>query len=184
METKPLDAISVADICSTAGVSKKTFYNHFQSKQDIVTAVLERDFFLPQRRIRKSLFPEQLKESSDMLVQLTYDTFFKKRDFYLMLIEGIGKSAFFDLFAKLSQELNSEVYAPTSQMNDLSRAELDYMCMFLATTSARSLQWWMERGFSPSPHEVAKLYRRWGLYRIQSEENPYVEMCDSTARNV
>ena len=71
LATKSLEAISVAEICAAAGVSKKTYYNHFQSKQDIVSAVIDRDFFLPQRQMRKSLFPAQLQGNPLLLVGLT-----------------------------------------------------------------------------------------------------------------
>ena len=34
---RPLDSLSVADICSKAGISRQTFYNHFKSKYSIIS---------------------------------------------------------------------------------------------------------------------------------------------------
>ena len=179
---KPLEAISVAEICARAEVSKKTYYNHFQSKQDIVSAVIDRDFFLPQRQMRRSLFPAQLKDNALMLVGLTYETLLQKRDFYQMLIRNIGKAAFMGIFSELSQEMNTEVYAANRELNEAEATELEYFCMFLATTSAQSLMWWMDRGFKPSAQEVAKLYYDWSFARVESSDTPYPEMCAATAR--
>ncbi|MBR3258104.1 MAG: TetR/AcrR family transcriptional regulator [Eggerthellaceae bacterium] len=179
---KPLESISVAEICTAAGVSKKTYYNHFQSKQDIVSAVIDRDFFLPLRQMRKSLFPSQLQSNPVLLVGLTYETLYQKRDFYQTLIANIGKAAFMSTFSELSREMNVEIYQPDRELSEAETTELDYFCMFLATTSAQSMMWWLERDFDPSVEEVAKLYYRWSFALLQDPDNPYARMCASTAR--
>lgn len=180
--TRPAEAVSVAELCSAANVSKKTYYNHFQSRQDMLAAVLERDFFDPMRQLRASLFPNQLDSSVAMLLQLTYETFLQKKSLYLALIKNVGEAAFFDTFSRLSCALNREIYAPLQALAPEEVVELDYLCMFLATTSASSLRWWMARGFHPSPQEVASLYHRYCFARIDSQETPFPEMCRSTAR--
>ena len=36
--TKPIDDVSVSDIIENCGISRRTFYNHFRDKQDLVLA--------------------------------------------------------------------------------------------------------------------------------------------------
>ena len=182
LAARPLEAISVAEICAAAGVSKKTYYNHFQSKQDIVSAVIDRDFFLPQRQMRKSLFPKQLQENPILLVGLTYETLYQKREFYQTLIANIGKASFMGTFAELSREMNEEIYAANRELSVDEATELEYFCMFLATTSAQSLMWWMERGFTPTSEKMAILFYEWSFARLENGDTPYPEMCAATAR--
>ena len=179
---KRYDTISVGDICAEANISKKTYYNYFQTKMDIVSAVIDRDFYLPQRQMRKSLYPEQLRSNTLMLLELTFKTLYRRRDFYLKLIGDIGKNTFLDIFTELSREMNSEIYIPLNDLSPDEQAELDYACMFLAATSANSLLWWIERDFSPSPEKAAGLYLRWGFGYLNSVDTPFHEMVASTAR--
>lgn len=180
---KPMEAISVAEICAAAHVSKKTFYNHFPTKQSILSAIIERDFFTPQREMRKALFASQLRSSAPIMLGLTFETMLRKRDFYEKLVREISPEVFVGMFSRQSERLNREAYLPTKPLSDSEQAELDYMCMFLATASAQTLTWWLNRGFDLPPEKVAALYQQWAFGHIQSQDTPYPEMCDSSARS-
>lgn len=182
-EDKPLETISVAEICSAAHVSKKTFYNHFPTKQSLVSAIIERDFFAPQREMRKALFASQLRSGASILLQLTFETMLRKRGFYEKLVREITPEVFAGMFSAQSEQLNREAYLPTKPLSDEEQAELNYMCMFLATASAQSLIWWLRRGFDLPPEKMASLYGRWAFGHIESQDTPYPEMCDSSARS-
>lgn len=180
---KPMEAISVAEICSAAHVSKKTFYNHFSTKQGILESIIDRDFFAPQREMRKALFASQLRSSAPILLGLTFETMLRKRSFYEKLVREITPEAFVGMFSRQSEQLNREAYLPTKPLSKEEQADLDYMCMFLATASGQTLIWWLRRGFDLPPEKVAALYQRWAFGHINSQDTPYPEMCDSSARS-
>lgn len=182
-ESKPLETISVAEICAAAHVSKKTFYNHFPTKQSIVSAVIERDFFAPQREMRKALFASQLRSGAPIMLGLTFETMLRKRAFYEKLVREITPETFVGIFSRQSEQLNREAYLPTKPLSDEEQADLDYMCMFLATISGQTLMWWLKRGFDLPPERVAALYQQWAFGHIHSQDTPYPEMCDASARS-
>ncbi len=43
LDERSMESISVGDICSKAGVSRQTFYRHFQTKQEIAITFLSRE---------------------------------------------------------------------------------------------------------------------------------------------
>lgn len=62
---KSLDQITVAEICRNAGISRQTFYRHFESKYDIPWwySIFCRQFYLneigdrPHHRLENGLLP-------------------------------------------------------------------------------------------------------------------------------
>lgn len=51
MECKPLDQVRVAEIASTAGVSKQTFYHHFSDKYHLMEYCFRDMFAAPFERM-------------------------------------------------------------------------------------------------------------------------------------
>lgn len=45
LRTKPYDDVSVTEVCDAAGVTRKTFYRHFEAKQAVIEAALDTTFF-------------------------------------------------------------------------------------------------------------------------------------------
>ncbi len=64
IEDKSFDDISVTDIIDKAGISRRTFYNHFQSKQDILEQVSTQAInFLFQKAFKNVSNEEELIRS-------------------------------------------------------------------------------------------------------------------------
>lgn len=45
MRQKPFESITVEEICANAGISRRSFYRHFQDKHDLLNWIFEYDFF-------------------------------------------------------------------------------------------------------------------------------------------
>lgn len=45
LKTKKYDGVSVTEVCEAAGVTRKTFYRHFEAKQAVIEAALDTMFF-------------------------------------------------------------------------------------------------------------------------------------------
>ncbi len=70
------DATSVADICTTAGVSKGAFYHHFPSKQAVFVALLERWLEALDATVRDSggpgeTAPERLRRLAGLIDEVS-----------------------------------------------------------------------------------------------------------------
>ena len=49
MTEQPFERISVSDICTACGMSRKSFYYHFRDKYDLVGWIFEAEFVEPNR---------------------------------------------------------------------------------------------------------------------------------------
>ena len=73
METRPLNKITVGDICEACDMNRKSFYYHFQDKYDLVNWIFYTEFF--------DEFQVERTSSADALVRLC-EFFEKNREFY------------------------------------------------------------------------------------------------------
>lgn len=172
--------IAISDLCAQAGISKKTFYNHYPSKQDLVPALLEEDFFNPVRELRKSMYADQLRTMGDQACENSYRVFSKYYPLYRNIMDSIGKLEFFHLFAQGSANLNREIYVKFDG-TEVDEVELDFMCGFLGEASAYSLRWWMDRGFQPDAKTMGVLYNRWAISHVHRAPE-IQQLCDQTAK--
>ncbi|MDT2829066.1 TetR/AcrR family transcriptional regulator [Enterococcus viikkiensis] len=44
METSPFEKIKIVDIVKKAGIARLTFYRHFESKEEVITSYMDREF--------------------------------------------------------------------------------------------------------------------------------------------
>jgi AcrR family transcriptional regulator len=65
---KGLDGATVKDLSEAAGVSEGLMYHYFRSKEDLLRAILEQRFFLPE--LQEILSPDQDRPTCDVLVEV------------------------------------------------------------------------------------------------------------------
>ena len=82
LKEKPINEISISELCGMAGVGRTSFYRNYEEKEDIVKAYIER---LSQDWV------EKCKEPSDLpvreVVRIVFSHFEANRDFYTLLNE-------------------------------------------------------------------------------------------------
>lgn len=84
MKEKPLNKISVTEICKRADVNRSTFYAYYTDIYDLHQKIIK-EFFSLQKQVIKHV-KESLSEIDDIR-QITYDDYFKMADYYMKTIE-------------------------------------------------------------------------------------------------
>jgi AcrR family transcriptional regulator len=157
--TTSLQNITVKEICEKAFVSRKTFYEHFSDKYDVIDKIIRDDVIqsvvnlhdlLPKTTNRQVLISERF-----------YQNIYNNREFYIRLNKGKGRdclknSLFFYLFegnAKLMQK-----YFPM-----LSVEEKEYINYFIATSQILMIIKWLLEGCKITPHVMAEYYCKYIL---------------------
>lgn len=100
MGKRPFAKISVADICEGCGMSRKSFYYHFQDKYDLVHWIFDVEFLQSIRGV------EHENGWEPFCALCRY--FYQERDFYRCAIQIQGQNSF--------QEYFREVTAPVMEM--------------------------------------------------------------------
>ena len=110
MAEKPLQKISVGDICERCNMNRKSFYYHFRDKYDLVNWVFYTEFaeqFIGEGQITSGFFLEKI---------CTY--FYRNRAFYVSALEQEGQNSFSEYFADVMRSLLSLYYTDVVDRDD------------------------------------------------------------------
>ncbi len=149
LRERPLEAISISEICSRAGVGRASFYRNFASKE----AVLEErvhELFQDWANTSEGGAGVASAPLSELLRSL-FARFEKHRDFYALLNERglmfLVKDAVIELFGPKPEQPKEEAYA---------RA-------YFAYALYGWIEVWFQRGMRESAEEIAEMFQRQGL---------------------
>lgn len=90
MSREPFAKISVGDICTTCGMSRKSFYYHFRDKYDLVNWIFSTEFL-------QAIHPEGYSNAWELLADMcTY--FYEEQSFYRCALQITGQNSFREYF--------------------------------------------------------------------------------------
>jgi len=92
MTTTPFEKISIAQICTSCGMNRKSFYYHFKDKYDLLNWIFDTDFSKFKWDNAVSFSYNDRKE---FLVDI-YNQFFEDRGFYRKALRIEGQNSFYD----------------------------------------------------------------------------------------
>lgn len=143
METKPYSKITVKDICQKADLSRQTFYNFFETKDDIILFCIKR-CYLEMMDGLKSKSPLLLSDITEELIK----TFHKNQDLIYLIISQ-------NLEHLLEYELASVIQIFAEQVNpETSNHPYKYGTAFLTGAIAHTVIYWFK---DPNPIPAEQL---------------------------
>lgn len=157
---KSYQNVSVSEICDNAYISRKTFYNIFSCKEDIVASLFDKHAMKSLYAFHDLLSYEESLLLPDSSITRLYESIYKERDYYMRLVSAkIGSNeAFLKAVTTAIYEFDLK-HIPT--LTDLeSEWALDYAAYFFASSQAMLLEKWILDGMKVSPKELAELYQR------------------------
>lgn len=147
MAEKPLQKISVGDICERCSMNRKSFYYHFRDKYDLVNWVFYTEFaeqFIGEGQITSGFFLEKI---------CTY--FYRNRAFYVSALEQEGQNSFSEYFADVMRSLLSLYYTDVVDRDDA----YEFIITFYTDALLAALKRWLREGTMP-PERFVDLVRR------------------------
>jgi len=88
MEIQPVDRISIAEICASCGLTRKSFYYHFMDKYDLINWIFETEFALPSR---SRSYGSDWEILEDLCCYL-----YENRSFYRRVLRVQGQNSFYE----------------------------------------------------------------------------------------
>jgi len=141
MESTPLERISVTDVASQAGISRQTFYYHFDSIYGIFDWFMEKNNPHPERTVPIGRVP------SPAACALEICSFFRKNKFFVLEFRRVYHEDFRahmeDYFMHLFSDLMVHVFPETAD-----RADLDKLTTFLAVGYTGFVEKWFDQEMS------------------------------------
>ncbi len=143
LTTKPLNKITITDIVTRAGYSRRTFYRHFITLDDILIYRLD--------GLTTDLY-ELLSKQKDLTFNQVVLSFFEFWWSYRELLEQLSRNNRLYLLAdSLTKNLSS------SLLSQIKGANTDYLQQFAIGGMFAMLTHWVQQGTTKSPKEMAKI---------------------------
>ena len=152
LDVKTLDSISVTELCRESGINRATFYNHYNSPQELLTDIENRMTTLLKEIIGG---PKNGKELLPMLEQICI--FFRDHGQTVMILHNCHSDV--EITATL-YELNQsfQLYNLSDRYTStIGKETLHMVSVFFYTGTYNILLEWIRRGCILSPREIAEL---------------------------
>ena len=137
----PFSKISVGDLCTACGMSRKSFYYHFRDKYDLVNWIFYTEFITEVQNNTYDTAWDFLKD--------IYTYFYRERIFYQKAMQIQGQNSFCEYF--------SEVMEPFIQtfLDNIFHTEgqSEFSRVFLTDAFLVSLMRWLRNG-KPVPPDL------------------------------
>lgn len=154
--------VTVMELVAASGVSKKTFYKYFDSKQDVLRQVVMEDTVLASQRFMQSIYQEQLQGSTQLAMELQFAIIYQHREFYAALYADKSRSSIRIVITAVLYEFTGKAFrADTADEQPVDEVELDYACWFFASAMANAIEWWIDHDFQPDSYRMATMYNNW-----------------------
>lgn len=158
VEERPYTSITVSDICQNAHVSRKSFYNMFENKDDVLSTIFKQDVIEPIESLNVVLTQKQAFDMSMLFYEKVYEKIYEFAAFYGKLLGPMrGRD---DTFIRIAThaiyDLNIDILTSYEWMGGIRKA--DYTAYFFASSQAMFIQKWVSDGLPYTPRELAKLY--------------------------
>ncbi|WP_185984515.1 TetR-like C-terminal domain-containing protein [Aureimonas mangrovi] len=159
LQTRPLDEITITAFVQAAGVTRPTFYQHFQDIADAARRLalkrLDTAFPKPEpfsadfEMTQAALFEHVRKQALPVIRHLQ-----KERVFYLRVLDGAGNAVFFEeVVAFLASRFLPDAFEMAARS---STAERDDLMALMAGGAMWLMVRWLRTAESTTPEEMAE----------------------------
>ena len=146
LRDKPIEAVSISELCGLAGIGRASFYRNFESKEDILRGYINK------------IFKEWTNEADGKdniplseLLGFLFEHFEKHRDFYSLLNER-----------NLAYLLKDVIIGLCGPKPEHSKVEA-YARAYVSYALYGWIEVWFQRGMQETAEEIAEMFKEQGL---------------------
>ena len=167
LKKKHIDSITVNDIIADVGVSRTTFYRHFEDKFALVHWVYGQYMDeLTQRHKTAADFRQLISELLHF--------FQEKRSFFMKILTYSGQNTFYNYFFNRTTE-----YLTTQIMKTMTDKELtlsdQLMIRYHCGGILKVIYDWMERNCPETPEKIAEILSEMASGKHRMYSNPFFQ---------
>ena len=168
----PIHAISVKELCALAGVSRGTFYAHYEDVYDLrnrIEAEMTAEISAALEPLLATIGQDNPVVISARIFQILQDN----SDLCTVTLGEYGDKAFAERLIHMGRDKCIDLYRQYFQ--DVPPEAVDYYYAFVSSGILGLLRRWLEDGTAASPEQMARLAEGIMLYGIGTfRKNPPV----------
>ncbi|GAB2026147.1 TetR/AcrR family transcriptional regulator [Lactovum odontotermitis] len=152
LQTKPFEQITTTELVKEAGISRSSFYTHYQDKYDMIEYYQQALFNTIQYVFEKN------KANLRNTLYETYD-FLDNNEIYAALLSENGSREIHEfILQKLIKLIEDTVFTSVSPAHQLNRLEEIYAKVYYANAVFGMTQAWIRRKRRERPSVMADLF--------------------------
>lgn len=157
LQNKSAD-ISVKDICDSAKISRKTFYNYFSDSHQIIE-----HFFCD--KIEKTITDcLKYKLTTNEFLLNVYNSFMNDKDFFTIAIKENGQNSLLDIMIDRTSFIFNNLFKDVIA----DKVKLDFLSYKFAVEQTMLIKKWLCEGMQQSPEFLLEIslasYREFEIY--------------------
>ena len=163
MTDKPINKITIKEICELADVNRGTFYAHYNDQYDLLRQI--QDEFADEVKELKEKKETKVMSSVEMITELV-SYFGEQRSLCKIIFNTTGD---YELINKLMDNAYVSFLDEWRQkLKNVSETQMEMLYMFISNGSAAIIRHWVLGDMEETPKEVAKFIMQVSNYGSNS----------------
>lgn len=154
LKQKPLQSISIKELCDLAGINRGTFYAHYTDIYDLMEK-MEADMLSDFQQAMAPLLSAQGNDLTPLKITAgIFQCLKENADLCVVTLGPFGDKAFAAKLLAVGREKCLECYS--QQFTGASPSQLEYYYAFVSAGCIGLLEKWLSDGMTASPEQIAK----------------------------
>jgi len=151
LKDKPLDEITISEICNKASVNRNTFYSHYESVKDLQSEI--EGLFMETLVSKIHVSSDTIESVSDIMKQIL-DVVIENKDMCALFFTDTGDKNF--LKSVLFYALPSAVQNWSEQLQ-IDEKTATFLYYYIIGGAINVIEIWIKNGFRESTEEMSNL---------------------------
>ncbi|MCW3790317.1 TetR family transcriptional regulator C-terminal domain-containing protein [Paenibacillus sp. LS1] len=155
MKERPINKITVTDLCRQANLNRNTFYMHYHSPVHLLSSIEESFFAVIKELIERSILDDvHVKSSFVEICEHIADN----SDLCTILFSDHGNGDYLERVIYILHDRSIEVWK--EQMPHMNVNTLESYYSFISSGSAAVVKNWIKHGMKETPQEIAQFIEK------------------------
>lgn len=150
MKDKPINKITVTDICKMADINRGTFYIHYFDAYDLLEKI-ENDLFIQISESIEKLIKNN--ENSKIIIKEIFEIILKNKDLCKILLSDNGDKDFLKRIINLTH--NKVVTEWSMTYKNVNIHSMEYLYIYTSSGTIGIIENWIKNNFKESPERLA-----------------------------
>jgi AcrR family transcriptional regulator len=151
LKAKPIQAITVKELCESAEINRATFYTHYSNPYDLLEQIESELFEEMSAKVIKKFTPDTLTS----ITKLAFDIIADNIELYRVLLSENGNKQFLDRIMRLSRD--TTISSWKAMYPHATKNQIEFLFSFIISGSVAVIERWVSIGMKETPVELAEM---------------------------
>nr|WP_245364084.1 TetR/AcrR family transcriptional regulator [Cohnella thailandensis] len=158
LQEASFESVNVTDIAKIAGINRVTFYNHYDSKDELIAEILDLqldEYVSLMEKFDPKAPTEGVIASHESFIRINYEHFGQFSKVYKLLLSD-DFPAYTQRFVSIMQKSIRNVLSHMKGNPDLDEEDYAFFSEWIVGGTMQTIRNWIRSGFDPSAEVIAR----------------------------